>query len=271
MNAEHRKAGGCRPWFVRAVVWGFVLLFVAIAFPQTGVWMIFELLIGWIGFLKRILPQISANWDLIGMALVCLAGFFAGSHWFLKWMWTALAERRRELEDIGSKPTATTTPWKPRWTLAINGLVWMSFLIGMSSIGIVHQAGWMAASEEPVMVVKRGGNSPQMMANLIFVTFVSEDIRDRQGLESAVKEMKTRDTLDRLISRVAADQVRAYLLVNDAGTVHGAIAFRTVYSGQFYGQIGVYDSREKPARKSMEREQLLEIMRRYQDELYPFL
>ena len=272
MKPEPKTAAGCRPWFTRAAIWGSVLLLIAFLFPQSGIWIFAELALGWFGFLKRILPQITTSWDLIGMALVCLVGFFAGSHWFLKWLIRAVAERKRAGSDADeSEPTPVAPPWKPQWTLAINGLIWLSFFIGMSSIGIVHQACWMAASDEPMMVVTRGGNSPQRMAKFIYIYFAAEKIDTAQELESVVIGVKTPDTLQCPLSRTDPNHVRAYLLVKDGYRVYGAIVFRTVYSGEFYSEIGVYDSHTKDPMASLPREQLPKIMRRYQDELHPFL
>ncbi len=271
MEPKQQKAGGCRQWIVRAAVLGVILLLLIIALPRSGFRILAELPFGWLGFLKRVLPRISANWDLIGMAALCLAGFFAGSQWFLKWLAGSTAGRRRTgAGETKLKPEESVT-WKPRWTLAINGLLWLSFLIGMSFIGAVHQAGWMTKSEEPLMVVKRGGSSPELMASLIHGNFMLQEIQDRRGLESAVERLRAPDHRKKIFVGMNPEHVRAFLLVDDAGKVNGAIAFRTVYHGQYYSRIGVYDSRNKPARESIERDQLPELMRRYQDELYPFL
>lgn len=272
MKQQPKPAAGCRPWFTRVAICGSVFLLIAILFPQTGIWIFAELLLGWFGFLKRILPQITTNWDLIGTALVCLVGFFAGSHWFLRWLTQYITERKRAGSDADeSEPAPVAPSWKPQWTLAINGLIWLSFFIGMSSIGIVHQAGWMAASDEPMMVVTRGGNSPQRMAKFIYIYFAAEKIDTAQELESVVIGVKTPDTLQRLLSRTDPNHVRAYLLVEDGCRVYGAIVFRTVYSGEFYSEIGVHDSHTKDPMASLPREALPRIMRRYQNELYSFL
>ena len=83
-----KKAGGCGPWGARCALWGIAVLLALIVmpfvFPRGVVRMLGLLPLGSIGFLKRVTPQLSAHWDLIGTALVCLSGFLVVSRWFFR-------------------------------------------------------------------------------------------------------------------------------------------------------------------------------------------
>jgi len=100
---------------------------------------------GWLEFLSRTVARISWNWDLVGMAAMCLGALLVLTHGFLKWLTTQIAISRGRV---------WSWPWRWTWcgTLSLGVL----FLVGMAAGGIVHQAGWIAASPEPLYEVKRG-------------------------------------------------------------------------------------------------------------------
>ena len=224
---------------------------------------------GWLAFLKRILPQITMNWDLIGMAIICLAGFLGGSHWFLRWLYGARRNAKSEATVDGDGPVeeASSSPeWKLVWTASINGLLWLCFFIGMSFLGVVHQVGWVAASDEPRVVVKFGGNSPRNLASTIAMYF--DEVKLPHGAEYEEYMQTARDTYR---ERTRNSGARAFLLVDSEGVVRGAIAFYASSSGIYGGRIGVLDIRAEQQLAELEREELARLMKRYQAELHPFL
>src|SRR5262245_44504666 len=62
---------------------------------------------GWWSFLRRTGPQISWNWDLVLMALLCVALILTGGQWFLNWLWQAARPAR---------PSVATERWRWKWT-----------------------------------------------------------------------------------------------------------------------------------------------------------
>jgi hypothetical protein len=98
------------------------------------------LLVGWAFFLARVVPALHINIEGLLVALVCLLGLVGGLQSFMQ----RLMSRRSTLAG------AQITRWRFRWTLGILGLVIMMFVAGISAVGIVHQAGWLAQSPQPI-------------------------------------------------------------------------------------------------------------------------
>lgn len=119
----------------------FVLLFLLAGLGTGGVELVFTVAFGWLTFLYRTLGQIVWNWSLVGMAFVSALSVLGLTHWFCGWL---------------TKARGTAFKWPVKWT--VSGLIGISllFLVGMSIGGIVHQAGWIAASNEPLFAAKGG-------------------------------------------------------------------------------------------------------------------
>jgi hypothetical protein len=117
---------------LRVVVWsavGFLLLlFLPILAPVFV--LAFTLAFGWIGFLRRVLPELSWNPAAIGMFALCSAVSLAGIQSFGRWL----------RGDAG---------WRWKWTLGLDAGLWLHFLTVMGFTGVVHQAGWLVASKDP--------------------------------------------------------------------------------------------------------------------------
>jgi hypothetical protein len=111
------------------------------------------LLVGWVPFLGRVLPQISVNWPSVAVGLVALALFAAGVH--------AVGSTGGS-KRAGEHPAAPR--WRFRWTVSIVALVILLFAAGISVIGAVHQVTWLARSDRYAQTV--GGGSRQGDINL---------------------------------------------------------------------------------------------------------
>jgi hypothetical protein len=98
------------------------------------------LVIGWAFFLAKVVPALHINVEGLLIALVCILGLVGGLQSFMNWL------VRRRPGPAG----AQTGRWRFRWTLSILGLVMMMFVAGISAVGVVHQAGWLATSPEPI-------------------------------------------------------------------------------------------------------------------------
>ncbi len=60
-----------------------ILILATIVLPNAAFLVLKELLFGWWSFIVRNAPQITLNWDLLGMAAVCVGGVLGLSHWLL--------------------------------------------------------------------------------------------------------------------------------------------------------------------------------------------
>jgi hypothetical protein len=101
-----------------------------------------HLITGWMMFLGRTFPNVRINGAAIVAGLACLAGLAVGGHWFLAWLYKALAR-----ED-NSEGEASPPRWRLRWTAYLLGLTVVAFAAGISAVGIVHQASWLATSPD---------------------------------------------------------------------------------------------------------------------------
>lgn len=142
------KTGGI---LVRVLVWS-VVLFLFLAF--TGGFGLFQplwiLFTGWISFLTRVVPQMTVNWSGIGMGVVCSALLIAGMHWLCQWLYAHWTRQGSDEAD---------TRWRWTWTASLYGGLWLLFLAAMGVTGVVHQVGWLAASKEPLYIVRSGASA----------------------------------------------------------------------------------------------------------------
>jgi hypothetical protein len=180
------------------------------------------LVFGWIQFLSRVLPKISWNWDLVGMAVVCIAALLGLGHVFIKWL-------AREIAGARGKPP-WSWPW--RWTWCGAAGLGVLFLVGMAVGGICHQAAWIAGSPEPLY----GGKGR--------IGSVSEIKRFREALRNALDDSKgdlqrVRDELRRSQNQyysalpgqaASAERIACLLMVDSYGKCFGAIVFPRVKS-----------------------------------------
>jgi hypothetical protein len=100
------------------------------------------LVAGWASFLFRVLPQITVNVNGVLTGVVALAGFVAGLHLLLRWLYGATAADTAE---------APARRWQLRWTLGLTGLVVVMFAAGIATVGSLHQVGWLATSPVPFL------------------------------------------------------------------------------------------------------------------------
>jgi hypothetical protein len=101
--------------------------------------------LGWLRFLQRTVPQISWNWDLVGMAVVSGVAILILAQALFAWGTRRIAQARGQ-------------NWKWPWKWTCSGLfaILLLFLVGMSVGGATHQIGWIAFSPEPWLEEKRG-------------------------------------------------------------------------------------------------------------------
>jgi hypothetical protein len=99
------------------------------------------LLFGWLSFFARVIPQVRVYWPSVILGLTAFVMFTVGLHWFLS--------------QFNSPAAPNTEPaphhWRFRWTAAAVTIVVVAFAAGISLVGVVHQVGWLANSQEPLL------------------------------------------------------------------------------------------------------------------------
>lgn len=128
--------------FLVALAGMIVVLGVLVALMAQGLWMlesVYFLATGWVFLPLEIATQVTIDPSAIAMAAVALALFTTGLHVFLKWLWNAR-----------QKPDSQCL-WRFRSSLRVVVLILLSFVAGMSSVGIVHQITWMATTDQALL------------------------------------------------------------------------------------------------------------------------
>jgi prepilin-type processing-associated H-X9-DG protein len=114
----------------------------------------FDLGLGWVLYLVRVVPQITVNWNGVLTAAICLVALPLGLHRFLQWFYvqnSKLAENAR-----------TDRVWPLRWTVSFLGVVVLMFVAGIAVVGAIHQTAWLVTSPEPLLTGGRDGAGYRM-------------------------------------------------------------------------------------------------------------
>jgi hypothetical protein len=102
----------------------------------------FYLVAGWVFFLWEVAPRVRADGSAVLTAVVCLVGFLAGLHLFLRWF---VGQWKRAGDDA-----APPRRWELRWTLGVVGLVVLAFTAGIAAVGMTHQTAWLFTQPQPM-------------------------------------------------------------------------------------------------------------------------
>ncbi len=105
------------------------------------------LVFGWWWYAERVIPKVTVSRDGLSMGIVCLVLFAIGFHALLRGFY-------REIQQPGERPDTGARRWSSRWTTSIIAIVLLMFVIGLAASALVHQAGWLMRSPEPLMVSK---------------------------------------------------------------------------------------------------------------------
>lgn len=121
---------------------GAYLYFGGIMYPLEFV---SALLLGWVRFLVRTVPEMSLSVSGSIAAWVCLLLIIVATHRLCGWLF-----RHNQNGKIQSSAAAPRR-WHWRWTLALVALVMLMFVAGLAAVGITHQTSWLALSPEPII------------------------------------------------------------------------------------------------------------------------
>jgi hypothetical protein len=105
----------------------------------------FFLVLGWVPYLYRVLPEVRVNGSAAATALVCLLLLTAGSHRFATWLYRQLWG---SIETDGSG----VRDWHWRWTVWLIGGILLMFVAGLATTGLTHQVAWLLLTPEKLIV-----------------------------------------------------------------------------------------------------------------------
>ncbi|MFE8604487.1 hypothetical protein [Archangium violaceum] len=120
----------------KASGWVLGVLFLMVLFTCSGqVWLMqapLVLVVGWVGFLQRVLPEVTWRWGAIAETVAVVAVLGVGTHLFLRRLW-----RQLRPEDERA--------WPVRWSVSLVALLVLLFSATMATVGIGHHVGWLAS------------------------------------------------------------------------------------------------------------------------------
>jgi hypothetical protein len=102
------------------------------------------LVVGWIVYLGRVVPEIRIDPSGVLMAMIALAGVLLIGHHLARWLW-------RETATAG----VARPPWQKRWTVSAAMVILLMFSAGIAATGITHQSVWLARSDQPMFTYSR--------------------------------------------------------------------------------------------------------------------
>jgi hypothetical protein len=258
-SGEDRRDG---TFVLRILVWGTVLLIlfflficVVTAFGFRTTEIAFTIAFGWLGFLERTLPRITWNWDLVGMAIVCIAALVVLAQVFLSWLVKSVAASRGKIAQ-----------WRWRWTSCGMLGIAIFFAVGMAVGGTAHQLGWIISSNEPLYEQKpRGSNTVQEMRELeLGLRMVLLDANELEVIRKAVREDASLTEPRRLSRKPLIETYHVLFLVEPEDLVTGVVIFPRDVERR--SKVGGYFSSENN-QQNLSAIQLQEFIQRHDKQL----
>jgi hypothetical protein len=198
-----------------------LVLFLAFMFLATGVGSgeieaLVALVFGWITFLQRTVPSITWNWDLVGMAALCVVLIALLGHRFASWIVTSIANK-----------SGKNWGWPWRWTWCGLTVLGLMFLVGMSVGGAAHQIGWIAGSQEAWFERK-----PRFMHDMIQMRDLEREIQiilaETNTVAGVRQRLITSDTEKRSLERRKISSLQSFhvlIVSTNRQQVDGVIIF----------------------------------------------
>lgn len=124
------------PSWYRTILWmiGVVIICVisVIAFPGESTE---QLLLGWIYFPLRTMPQVTIDWPTAFLGSVSSLMFVAGLHRMMRWVWATIP-------PVGE---VAVSRWTWRSSLVVSSMLFVLFASGTAIVGATHQFIWLVS------------------------------------------------------------------------------------------------------------------------------
>lgn len=135
-NAQYFMPQGQKPLVPQRSVWPVRILVVMCFLLIVIGGPIEQLVLGWLYFLIRVLPKISADWPTAVLGMISVVVFVVGLHYTLTWF-------------LKQSPVASMLNWRPRSTVVVASMLSLMFASGTAMVGATHQFIWWLSSTEP--------------------------------------------------------------------------------------------------------------------------
>ena len=128
---------------MNAIGWAGCGLFVLVLITCSGqMWLVqvpWALGVGWVNFLRRVVPEVTWRWGAIAETGAVVAVLGVGTHLFLHRLWRQLRPEDRQ-------------EWPVRWSVSLVALLVLLFSATMATVGMGHHVGWLASGRAPLTV-----------------------------------------------------------------------------------------------------------------------
>jgi hypothetical protein len=147
------------------------------------------LVTGWVGFLRRVLPEVTLGWSAIAETVAVGAVLGVGTHLFLRWVWRHLRHEK--------------AVWPVRWSASVVALLVLLFGAAMATVGIGHQVGWLASRRTSLVsspwnhTFKALGRDNSSLCNEA-LRWSSSGVSDTKVVQALLRLPETRKEFERL-------------------------------------------------------------------------
>jgi hypothetical protein len=196
-------------WPVSGLVVTFLLLII-IGGP------IEQLALGWLYFLIRVLPKISADWPTAILGLVSVIAFVVGLHYTLNWF-------------LKQSPVAPALNWRPRSTVVVATMLLLMFASGTAMVGATHQFIWWLSSTEPTA----GDEEARAQLRIPALSFAVQAAREAALRTQAKNNLKQIGLAMHNFADIHKSLPPGGILLTDGTPLHGWAISLSAY-GSFY-------------------------------------
>jgi hypothetical protein len=237
----------------RFLLWSLVIIFLLVLLPQVlgaGVYLIGVMLFGWVGFLQRVIPEISISRSGIGMGIMCSALIIAGVHWLASWIC-----------EYNSASKGKVIRWKWSYSFSLYAGLWLLFLAAMGITGLVHQTVWLVKSKEPIMVARGGPWLEFNSATWHLLSFADDN---DWNLAAARKSFFTDPSPNSFKNKLTGERAHVLFLPDAAGKLAAAILFPRDLKQQRQVGFALIERNGTNAIQRFPMEKLPEILARFE-------
>lgn len=121
----------------------FLVLFFAVVAPAP-IQLAALILVGWVQFILRVVPQMKVNLSALLSAIICFAGILILGQVLGRYLML-------QISAVGGE----VRRWRLRWTFLAAGVIIVSFAAGTAAVGVAHQSAWLVRSDEPWFEYRR--------------------------------------------------------------------------------------------------------------------
>jgi len=183
--------------------------------------------LGWWAFLRRNLPQMTWNGNLIATGILCSAGVIVIGNWLLAALFKQIQQARH--------PEQTARPWRWRWTMGFYVAVWLLFAMAMGATGVFRHTTWLRADDQP-WFQERVNASLEMREVAVDLRILQDD---NPGIEATRKAFLHEPPVGRQLQKLLAEEFNVLFYAGQSNQVAAFIIIPRIPQLQAKGKFAV--------------------------------